>query len=50
LADATVANEDADLVGVARGMLRDPYWAIHAVQAVAGKEAVPAPKQYARAF
>lgn len=50
LADATVANEDADLVGVARGMLRDPYWAIHAVQAVAGKEAIPAPKQYARAF
>jgi 2,4-dienoyl-CoA reductase-like NADH-dependent reductase (Old Yellow Enzyme family) len=50
LADATVANGDADLVGVARGMLRDPYWAIHAVQAVAGKEAIPAPKQYARAF
>ncbi|TMV49645.1 NADH:flavin oxidoreductase/NADH oxidase [Paenibacillus mesophilus] len=50
LADATIANEDADLVGVARGMLRDPYWAIHAVQAVAGKEAIPAPKQYARAF
>lgn len=50
LADATVANGDADLVGVARGMLRDPYWAIHAIQAVAGKETIPAPKQYSRAL
>ena len=48
LAEATVANEDADLVAVARGMLRDPYWALHAIQAVKG-EAVPQ-KQYARAY
>lgn len=50
LADSVVANGDADLVGVARGMLRDPYWAIHAVLEVAGKEAIPAPRQYDRAF
>jgi NADPH2 dehydrogenase len=48
LAEATIANGDADLVAVARGMLRDPYWAIHAIQAVSG-EVVP-PKQYARAY
>jgi 2,4-dienoyl-CoA reductase-like NADH-dependent reductase (Old Yellow Enzyme family) len=48
LADATIANGDADLVGVARGMLRDPYWALHAIQAVTGK-AEP-PKPYLRAY
>lgn len=48
LAEATIANEDADLVGVARGMLRDPYWALHAIQAVGG-QAEP-PKPYARAY
>jgi NADPH2 dehydrogenase len=48
LAEATVANEDADLVAVARGMLRDPYWAIHAIKAVRG-ETLP-PKQYERAY
>jgi NADPH2 dehydrogenase len=48
LAEATVANEDADLVAVARGMLRDAYWAIHAIKEVKG-ETVP-PKQYERAY
>lgn len=48
LAEATIASEDADLVAVARGMLRDPYWALHAIQAVKG-EALPA-KQYERAY
>ncbi|WP_424765625.1 NADH:flavin oxidoreductase/NADH oxidase [Paenibacillus sp. sgz302251] len=48
LAEATLANEDADLVAVARGMLRDPYWALHAIQAVKGK-ATP-PKQYERGY
>ncbi|WP_053376123.1 NADH:flavin oxidoreductase/NADH oxidase [Paenibacillus sp. FJAT-27812] len=47
LAEATIASEDADLVAVARGMLRDPYWAIHAIQAVKGE--VTPPKQYGRA-
>jgi 2,4-dienoyl-CoA reductase-like NADH-dependent reductase (Old Yellow Enzyme family) len=48
LAEATIANEDADLVAVARGMLRDPYWATHAIRAVSGETRVP--KQYARAY
>jgi 2,4-dienoyl-CoA reductase-like NADH-dependent reductase (Old Yellow Enzyme family) len=48
LAEATVANGDADLIAVARGMLRDPYWALHAVQAVAG--AAKPPRQYERAY
>lgn len=34
MAEATIANEDADLAAVARGMLKDPYWALHAIQAV----------------
>jgi 2,4-dienoyl-CoA reductase-like NADH-dependent reductase (Old Yellow Enzyme family) len=48
LAEATLANGDADLVAVARGMLRDPYWALHAIRAV-GSAATP-PRQYERAF
>ncbi|OXM84020.1 NADH:flavin oxidoreductase/NADH oxidase [Paenibacillus rigui] len=49
LAESIIANEDADLTGVARGMLRDPYWALHAIAEVNGKEAIP-PKQYERAY
>ncbi|MBO9608651.1 MAG: NADH:flavin oxidoreductase/NADH oxidase [Paenibacillaceae bacterium] len=49
LAEATVANGDADLVAVARGMLRDPYWALHATQAVTAAKGEP-PRQYARAY
>lgn len=48
LAEATIANSDADLVAVARGMLRDPYWALHAIQAISN-EGVP-PKQYERGY
>jgi NADPH2 dehydrogenase len=48
LAEATLGNGDADLVAVGRGMLRDPYWALHAIRTVSG-EVVP-PKQYERAF
>lgn len=46
LAQATIANEDADLVAVARGMLNDPYWALHAIKATTDK--VAPPFQYAR--
>jgi len=46
LAEATLANGDADLVGVARGMLDDPYWSLHAIRAVTGT--VEPPVQYAR--
>lgn len=48
LANSVVGNQDADLVAVGRGMLRDPYWAHHAAKAL-GQE-LDAPKQYARAF
>ncbi|QHT64190.1 NADH:flavin oxidoreductase/NADH oxidase [Paenibacillus lycopersici] len=51
LADATIAHGDADMVAVARGMLRDPYWALHAIQAVGGKTAGELiPRQYERAY
>ncbi|MCL6517078.1 NADH:flavin oxidoreductase/NADH oxidase [Alicyclobacillus sp.] len=48
LAESVIGNGDADLVAIARGMLRDPYWAIHAAQALGVKPEVP--KQYLRAF
>ncbi|PZE22312.1 NADH:flavin oxidoreductase/NADH oxidase [Paenibacillus xerothermodurans] len=48
LAEATVANGDADLVAVARGMLRDPYWAIHAIKQTGGD--VNPPRQYEPAY
>lgn len=48
LVESVIANGDADLVAIARGLLRDPYWAIHA--ALTLREEPPAPKQYARAF
>lgn len=48
LAESVVANQDADLVAIARGMLRDPYWALHAAQALGDTPEVPQP--YQRAF
>lgn len=48
LAESVVANADADLVAIGRGMLRDPYWAIHAAQALGVEPTVP--QQYERAF
>ncbi|UFJ39825.1 NADH:flavin oxidoreductase/NADH oxidase [Brevibacillus humidisoli] len=50
LAEAVVANGDADLVAVARGMLDDPYWALHALQTVTGQAREAAPRQYRVAF
>ncbi|MFC4597741.1 NADH:flavin oxidoreductase/NADH oxidase [Cohnella hongkongensis] len=46
LAEAALANGDADLVAVGRGMLNDPYWALHAMMTVTRK--VDPPAQYAR--
>jgi 2,4-dienoyl-CoA reductase-like NADH-dependent reductase (Old Yellow Enzyme family) len=46
-ADQIVRNGDADMVLLAREMLRDPYWAMHAA-AKLGKP-VPWPIQYLRA-
>jgi 2,4-dienoyl-CoA reductase-like NADH-dependent reductase (Old Yellow Enzyme family) len=48
IAEATIANEDADLVAIGRGMLRDPYWAIHALEGDERKKLIP--KQYERGF
>lgn len=48
LAEAVVANGDVDLVAVGRGMLRDPYWALHALRATG--RSVEVPEQYRRGF
>jgi 2,4-dienoyl-CoA reductase-like NADH-dependent reductase (Old Yellow Enzyme family) len=46
-ADAIVRRGQADCVLLAREMLRDPYWPLHAAQALG--HAVPWPPQYLRA-
>ncbi|HLS67567.1 MAG TPA: NADPH dehydrogenase, partial [Pseudogracilibacillus sp.] len=46
LAEAVLGNEDADLIAIGRGMLNDPYWALHAMKEITGK--VTPPKQYVR--
>ncbi len=48
LAESVIANNDADLVAIGRGMLRDAYWALHAGVALHTETAVP--PQYKRAF
>lgn len=48
VAESVLGNGDADLIAIARGMLRDPYWAAHAAQAFGEKPDVP--EQYVRAF
>ncbi|HEY2743819.1 MAG TPA: oxidoreductase, partial [Polyangia bacterium] len=47
-ADEIVSSGRADLVMLARELLRDPYWPIHAARAL-GRPA-PVPPQYARAY
>jgi len=47
-ADEIVRSGRADLVLLGRGLLRDPYWPLHAARAL-GREA-PVPIQYVRAF
>jgi 2,4-dienoyl-CoA reductase-like NADH-dependent reductase (Old Yellow Enzyme family) len=47
-ANEIVASGQADIVLLAREMLRDPYWPLHAARAL-GAEA-PVPSQYSRAF
>ncbi|WP_172199419.1 NADH:flavin oxidoreductase/NADH oxidase [Saccharibacillus qingshengii] len=48
LANAVIGNEDADLVAVGRGLLRNPYWALEAEAAL--KLPSTAPKAYSRGF
>ncbi len=49
-ADEIVRSEKADLVLLARELLRDPYWPAHAARALGQKDLLPAPSQYARAW
>jgi 2,4-dienoyl-CoA reductase-like NADH-dependent reductase (Old Yellow Enzyme family) len=48
LANAIIGNEDADLVAVGRGMLRNPYWTLEA--AVELNQETDIPKQYGLGF
>jgi 2,4-dienoyl-CoA reductase-like NADH-dependent reductase (Old Yellow Enzyme family) len=49
-ADGIVRNGRADMVLLAREMLRNPYWALEAAREVHQKQAVAAPIQYGRAI
>jgi 2,4-dienoyl-CoA reductase-like NADH-dependent reductase (Old Yellow Enzyme family) len=46
-ADQIIRNDQADLVLLAREMLRDPYWPMHAAQEL--EQIAPWPVQYLRA-
>jgi 2,4-dienoyl-CoA reductase-like NADH-dependent reductase (Old Yellow Enzyme family) len=41
---------DADMIFLARALLRDPYWPLHAAEALGRTEALKAPAQYDRAW
>ena len=47
-AEKVIIEGDAELVAVGRGMLKDPYWALHAEQTITGKTTPPTP--YKRGF
>lgn len=49
-ADEIIRNGRADMVLLAREMLRDPYWPLHAAQVLHHRENIPAPQQYGRVF
>jgi 2,4-dienoyl-CoA reductase-like NADH-dependent reductase (Old Yellow Enzyme family) len=49
-ADAIVRSCEADMVFLARAMLRDPYWPLHAATALGQPEKRHIPNQYLRAF
>ncbi len=46
-AEAVIASGQADLVQLARAMLRDPYWALHAAQSLGAAPDWPQPYGYA---
>lgn len=46
VAESTIANGDADLVAIGRGMLNDPYWALHAIKQISSQ--IQPPAQYIR--
>ncbi|RED56613.1 NADH:flavin oxidoreductase/NADH oxidase [Cohnella lupini] len=41
LANAVIGNEDADLVAVGRGMLRNPYWSLEAATRLGKETTIP---------
>ncbi|AZS18302.1 NADH:flavin oxidoreductase/NADH oxidase [Paenibacillus lutimineralis] len=41
LANSVIGNEEADLVAVGRGMLRNPYWALEAATALGKETEIP---------
>jgi 2,4-dienoyl-CoA reductase-like NADH-dependent reductase (Old Yellow Enzyme family) len=45
-ADEILRSGKADLVMLARAMLRDPYWALHAATELARRDALPLPPPY----
>jgi 2,4-dienoyl-CoA reductase-like NADH-dependent reductase (Old Yellow Enzyme family) len=49
-ADSIVSSGEADLVFLARAMLRDPYWPLHAATVLGQPERRRIPNQYLRAF
>ncbi|HJV47472.1 MAG TPA: NADH:flavin oxidoreductase/NADH oxidase [Bacillota bacterium] len=48
LANSVIGNEDADLIAIGRGMLRNPYWALNAAKQLGIETQFP--EQYGRAF
>ncbi len=48
LANAVIGNEEADLVAVGRGLLRNPYWALEAASKLSKETQIP--KQYTTGF
>lgn len=48
LANAVIGNEEADLVAIGRGMLKNPYWALEAE--IKLKKESTAPRQYMTGF
>lgn len=46
VAEDVLAKGEADLIAIGRGMLNDPYWALHAIKQLTGKISPPA--QYVR--
>ena len=49
-ADAIIRSGRADLVFLARALLNDPYWPLHAAKTLGQTAALKPPIQYARAF
>ncbi|QAY68041.1 NADH:flavin oxidoreductase/NADH oxidase [Paenibacillus protaetiae] len=51
LAEKVLADGDADLIGIGRGLLKDPYWTYHAIEALTGSSVRDiVPVAYRRGF